>query len=452
MFFHAARRCLATLLIAFAMTASSIAGDPLVYEPNVDPGVGFNLISWFNFGGSGSNVWRNAVRDVHDAGFTEVSISPVRYINQSSGSIATSSSKGPELSHLATAISEAKSLGMTVTVNPFVELENFAFWRGQYNPTPGSSQSNTFWTDYEDYLVDVATIAQSNGADAMNVGTELRAITRNSGNNARWDSVINAVDGVFTGDLGYAANWDNYNNGNLTNAVWSNPAIDYVGIDSYFRNTTSNSQADASGTDPNETFIAQVEAGWNDRLDNEILPFAAGLQSGEGLPVVFTEVGYLPYNRTAVTPQNESGSIDTAEQVMTFKGLQRALDGRQDELSSIHIWQWGMPGSDGSRWNINDSSPLNQPNNLPLGQWLSSFVSAPSLAGDFNGDGVLNAIDYAVWRDDAGQTLDLDDYQTWTEFYGASLATLGTSESIPEPTAAALLCCVAFGALQSRRS
>ncbi|MEO0529483.1 MAG: hypothetical protein AAF266_02785 [Planctomycetota bacterium] len=444
------RHRLAALLTLAASAVTASAGDPLVYEPNVDPRVGFNLVSWWNFGGNGENTWRNAVRDVHDAGFTEVSISPVRYINQGSGSIATSSQRGPELSHLAAGIAEAKSLGMTVTVNPFVELENFAFWRGQYNPTPGSAGSNTFWADYEDYLVDVAGIAEANGADAMNVGTELRAIVRNSGNRDRWTSVIDAVDGVFTGDLGYAANWDNYTNNNLRSAIWDHPAIDYVGIDSYFRNTTTNSQADASGADPNETFIAQVEAGWNDRLDNEILPYAAGLRSGEGLPVVFTEIGYLPYNRTAVNPQNESGPIDTAEQVMTFQGLQRALDGRQDELSAIHIWQWGMPGSNDSRWNINDSSPLDQPNNLPLGQWLSSFVSAPVLAGDFNGDGVLNAIDYTAWRDDGGTLLGISDYLTWTDFYGTTLGELEDSVSVPEPATCALLC-LAVVAFRSRK-
>lgn len=412
------------------------AADPLVYEPNVDPGVGFNLVSWFNFGAGGANIWRNAVQDVYDAGFREVSISPVRYIDQSTGSIATSSSKGPELSHIAAGIERAKQLGMHVTVNPFVELENFAFWRGQYNPTPGSSQWNNFWNDYTSYLIDVAQVAQAEGADAMNVGTELRAITRNSGNNAKWDLAISAVDLTFAGEIGYAANWDNFKNGNVTSTIWNHPAMDYVGIDSYFRNTTTNSQADASGADPNETFIGQVESGWNNRLDNDILDFAATLQSGAGLPVVFTEVGYLPYNRTAVNPQNSSGSIDTDEQVMVFKGLMRALDGRQDELRGVHIWQWGMPGSDGSLWNINDNAPLNQPNNLPLGQWLSSFVSAPALAGDFNGDGRVDAADYTTWRDGLGTTYAAEEYTLWAEQFGSVLADLingGASAAIPEP-------------------
>lgn len=426
------------LTIAAMVPVHAKAGDPLVYEPNADPGVGFNLISWWNFGGSGANLWRNAVRDVHSAGFSEVSISPVRFINQSTGSIANSSSQGPELSHIAAGIAEAKSLGMRVTVNPFVEMQGFAFWRGQYNPAPGSAQSNTFWSDYEGYLVDVAQVAQANGADAMNVGTELKAITRNSGNNASWGSVIGAVDAAFTGELGYAANWDNYNHGNVTSAIWDNPAIDYVGIDSYFRNTTSNAESDASGADPNETFIAQVEQGWNDRLDQQILPFADGLRGGAGLPVVFTEVGYLPYNRTTVNPQNESGPVDSDEQVMAFKGLNRALDGRRDQLPAIHIWQWGMPGSNGSKWNFNVGGSVDQPNNSAAAQWLSSFVSAPALAGDFNQDGVINAADYTVWRDNVGGQFEAADYATWAQHYGATLANPNPT-AVPEPGSTALL-------------
>ena len=442
---------LALVLVVVAAWPGQTRADKLIYEPGYDPAVGFNLISWFNFGASGETTWQNAVQNLHIAGFDEVSISPVRFIDVGTGAIATTSNRGPELSHIAAGIARGKSLGMHVTVNPFVEPENFAFWRGQYDPTPGSGEWNTFWDDYEDYLVDVAQVAEAHGADALNVGTELRAITRNSGNNAKWASVISAVDAVFSGELGYAANWDNYTNGNLTSTIWDNPAIDYLGIDSYFRNTTTNSQSDASGTDPNETFIAQVEAGWTDRLENEILDFAAGVQSGAGLPVVLTEVGYLPYNRTTVTPQNSNGAVDSDEQVMAFRGLMRAMDGRSDELRAAHIWQWWMPGSNGSLWNIDPVLPVDQPNNLDLALWLSAFVSNPGVPGDFNGDGVVDAADYTIWRDGLGSTYTTADFDLWVEFFGQSLAASADGATVPEPGAWLLATLVAIGVSLKRR-
>ena len=38
-------------------------------------------------------------------------------------------------------------------------------------------------------------------------------------------SVINAANSNFTGQIGYAANWDEYNNANLTSTVWNNASI-----------------------------------------------------------------------------------------------------------------------------------------------------------------------------------------------------------------------------------
>ncbi len=355
------------------------AGDPGVYEIGTDPGVGFNLISWANFGGSGNAIWENAVQSIYDAGFSEVSISPVRFVTLGTGAIASSSSKGPELSHIAAGISKAKSLGMRVTVNPFIEPENFSMWRGSYNPAPGSGESNTFWSDYQQYLVDVAQVAQANGADSMTVGTELKAITQNSGNNTEWNSVISAVNAQFSGSLGYAANWDNYQNANLTSTIWENSAIDFLGIDSYFRNLQNNTQADASGAYPNSSFISQVENVWNNKLDTEIIPFAIARQAGAGLPVEFTEVGYLPYNRTTVQPQNSSGSIDQDEQNMAFEGLMRALDGRlgTGEFTSAHIWNWGMPGTGSNLWDMGVGGSQPNSNNIQTTQWLSDFVSNP---------------------------------------------------------------------------
>ncbi len=356
----------------------------------------------FNFGANGESTWENAVQSIHDAGFNDVSISPVRFVqvnsNQNPGSIAQSSTRGPELSHIAAGVARAKALGMRVTLNPFVEpvdgTNYFSYWRGQYNPRTGTDESSRFWNDYEDYLVEVAELGQTYGADAMNVGTELKAITQNSRNSANWTSAIAAVDNVFDGLLGYAANWDNFRNANLTNTIWNNPSIDYMGVDSYFRNLVSNATADASGDLPNESFIGEIETAWNSLLDNNILAFAAEQKSGDGMPVELTEVGYLPYNRTSVNPQNSSGSIDQDEQTMTFMGLMRALDGRLDELTAAHIWQWGMPGSNGSLWNMNTTN-ANQPNNVQTTQWLSDFISNPSefVDGDFNDDGAFDCAD-----------------------------------------------------------
>lgn len=418
------------------MAPRAAAADPAVYEIGADPDVGFNMVSWFNFGANGASTWANAVQAVHDAGFREVSISPLRFFNTSTGVISPTSSQAPELSHIAAGIVRAKSLGMRVTVNPFIEPAGFSTWRGFYNPTPNSPAWTTFWNDYQNYLVAVAQVAQTNGADAMTVGTELKALNGNAGNISKWHAAIDAVDAQFSGELGYAANWDDYNNATLTTAIWEHPAIDFMGVDSYFRNLVTNAQADASGAFPNPTFIGQMEAGWDNLLDSQILPFAAARQGGEGLPVVLTEVGYLPRNRTAVMPQNEGGAIDAAEQTMAFNGLINAADGRKAELRAIHVWQWGMPGSDGSLWNMDPTLPANQPNNL----------AAPA---DLNADGTVDGADLQIWTEAYGPSLigDVDgdgqtdgaDFLLWQQQVGSGIPQLTATMSIAEPTSGFLV-------------
>src|SRR6476620_3454599 len=82
------------------LVASRAAANPAAYEGGSDPAVGFNLISWFNFGASGASTWQNAVQSVYDAGFRDVSIDPVRFVNISTGQILATSPKGPDLSHI----------------------------------------------------------------------------------------------------------------------------------------------------------------------------------------------------------------------------------------------------------------------------------------------------------------------------------------------------------------
>jgi hypothetical protein len=443
--------------------------EPTVFEPAVDPGLGFNLIAW---SGNNGASWTNAVNALYAAGFREVSISPVRRFNSNTGSVITNSGY-PSLAAIEAGVARARQLGMRVTLNPFVELSNLPggqSWRAYFAPLPGSTVASTFWPLYETYLDEVAALAQKHQVDALNVGTEMKGLDSlfsisdfdpaTPGNQSTpsqaqldqqreyWHTVIDSVASIYDGAIGYAANWDNFNSPRVTSNIWSHPEIDYIGIDSYFRFESgpiqvSQSEAGAIQAYPDEEFIQLVANEWNERLDGVILPFAAGL----GKPVVFTEQGYQHHNGTSRNPQTESGSIDTAEQIMAFSGLLRALDGRQEDFLAMHIWQWEMAGSQGSTWNINPSASANQPDNRPLAQWLSGWVSNLE-PGDYNDDGTVDAADYVVWRKAVGQTaayftgadgdgsgtVNEADYAVWR---GRFLGTLGTAATValpvPEP-------------------
>jgi hypothetical protein len=476
--------CCGIAWLACALAAWATQG---VYEPAIDPGLGFNLIAWS--GNSGTN-WTNAINALYTAGFREVSISPVRRFDYNTGAVIANSGY-PSLAAVEAGVVRAEQLGMRVTLNPFVELSNLPAssggWRAYFAPLPGSAVANTFWPLYETYLDEVATIAQRNQVDAMNVGTEMKGLdslfsiadfdpaasgiqsnpsqAQLDQQKAYWSTVIDSVASIYSGAIGYAANWDNFNSSRVTSNIWSHPQIDYIGIDSYFRFENGTYQIPSSASDPiqsypSESFIQLVANEWNQRLDEQILPFAAGLAK----PVVFTEQGYQHHNGTSRNPQNESGSVDTAEQIMAFEGLLRALDGRQDELRAMHIWQWEMAGSQGSTWNINPASTANQPDNQPLAQWLSGWVSN-LLPGDFNRDRSVDAADYVLWRKWAGQrvgffsvsdgdgsgAVDQLDYALWRGQFDASAGgAAAIAASVPEPAAVWLVACAIYAIVGQR--
>ena len=76
---------------------------------------------------------------------------------------------------------------------------------------------------------------------------------------------------------------------------------------------------------------------------------------------------------------------------------------------------------------------------------LTLVTGGGGLAGDFNGDGTVNAADYTVWQDELGTTYTVADYEIWKGNFGATSAT-GSSTAVPEP-AALLLCCGLVGAV-----
>jgi enterochelin esterase family protein len=69
---------------------------------------------------------------------------------------------------------------------------------------------------------------------------------------------------------------------------------------------------------------------------------------------------------------------------------------------------------------------------------------AQPLPGDFNGDGLVNAADYTVWRDNLGTVFTEADYGLWAQHYGGQAsdavreATVLAAAAVPEPTAWAM--------------
>ncbi|WP_146444563.1 hypothetical protein [Botrimarina colliarenosi] len=81
---------------------------------------------------------------------------------------------------------------------------------------------------------------------------------------------------------------------------------------------------------------------------------------------------------------------------------------------------------------------------------FSLMVAATGLPGDYNGDNVVDAADYTVWRDGGSPDSSPAGYTLWANNYGATSAP-GLATTIPEP-AAGLLVVLALLAASTRRT
>ncbi len=133
----------------------------------------------------------------------------------------------------------------------------------------------------------------------------------------------------------------------------------------------------------------------------------------------------------------------------------RTLNGEFDTVSAVDE-------NDVFDWDVTVLySPLGQPGNVVV------QIADQSLIGDYNGNGVVDAADYTVWRDTLGQMgmdlaadgdhdhqIDDDDYDIWKSHFGnlaGSGANAHSLTSVPEPESLILWLCVATGACLRRR-
>jgi hypothetical protein len=80
------------------------------------------------------------------------------------------------------------------------------------------------------------------------------------------------------------------------------------------------------------------------------------------------------------------------------------------------------------------------------------------LAGDYNGNGIVDAADYVVWQNGLGTTYTQADYDVWKSTFGNSTAggsQLASGQSaVPEPAtvlATLLGCCISAATTRIRR-
>lgn len=373
------------------------------YDPAMDTNLGFNIVGFYEQSPEGATDWSDAIQEMNDLGASDVTLVLYRVLDASNGTFVANS--GPRLDHIQAGLIRAKELGMTVTLSPIFETDG---WRGDWNPD-GSLRQN-FYSSYSQMVLDLADMGAEHGADRLTFGSELEQFMLNSEHAAFLNSLINDIDSVFAGDIGYSANAGGLTNPTLKSMVWDHPKIDYAAVSAYYNNYFADvSLADASNTMPEADLLAQFETKWNDLFENEYLPYVQSLKNGAGLPFYIQEFGAVPFNRTAVanwstSPGEYTGAgsetPDAQEQKLLFESLINATQGRADEISNVFFWTWAFGGNDADTFGINPNMPLAS---QPTGDLIASTLGAAptytlNVAGNTATVIATNGDDTVSWR------------------------------------------------------
>jgi hypothetical protein len=310
------------------------------------PRVGFNLVSWDTNGQTDTLRWGRAVREMYDAGIRDFTIIAHRFVNKTTGDISPVSAfhlaSPPKNTVISFALKKGRELGMRVSLNPFVEIDNPGGighkWRGTL--TFSELSLRRFFCHYTRYLTEMAVLAREGGACRLYIGSELSALSVNPSARKYWSALIQDIRQVFgtRRTLTYAASHNDY----IVVPFWNE--LDEIGIDAYFSLVP---QAIAAGR--GRPSVKTIQTNW-EKLLEPIKRFGEEYHK----PVIFSEWGTVPFDLTTSQPWHWKPSEipDPDEQLNAYKATLQTLSQQGEWLKEISLWHWAMLGNEGSLYRV----------------------------------------------------------------------------------------------------
>lgn len=226
---------------------------------------------------------------------------------------------GETLDGAATQIRYAHTLGYKVMLKPQVWVIGQG-WAGDYD-LPTEQQWQAWERNYRRFAMAYGRLADSLEVELYCVGTEFRVPARERP--AFWRGLIDSLRTFYTGELTYAANWDNFQQVDF----WD--ALDYLGVDAYFPLTDT--------PDPRPR---QLDSAW--RPHREAL---ADAHRQWRKPVLFTEYGYHSATGALRKPwaiDAGGASVDLSAQQKGLSALYRQFWPRP-WFAGGFLWKWHAP-------------------------------------------------------------------------------------------------------------
>jgi hypothetical protein len=343
---------------------------------------------------NGGYYYNNSLDGVVSTGANSVAIGNDYGIDAQTSTVYSDPNVTDSLSDLSTTILQAESLGLSVMVRPAIDLVDPALdgtltydWRDTYIP----ADPTAFFNSYETMIVNEASIAQADGAQMLDIGTELDQLTGPQ-YLSEWTQIISAVRAVYSGALTYSANWDddlspwaydsqgNYNaaiagTGNIATQISFWNQLDYIGIDQYaplsdatnptlqdlingwtqtptdpysYNATTVAANTSNSDSSPNASIVAKISgAATNDITPQptlsplSLIQYYENMSAEIGKPLLFSEIGYEDASDGAQNVNYPNGTQDQTLQANAYQAFFDAWEqSGNTSLKGTFFWFW----------------------------------------------------------------------------------------------------------------
>ncbi len=313
--------------ILLALFIIVISCDTLPSDPSQDPSRdpagkirAVNLADW-SPGGYETAVSMETIDRIAATGANTVSLVITAYQNgPESGQVRSDRRLTPTMRAVTRAIERIHGNGMSAAFKPHIDLYDGS-WRGLIKP----GDPTAWFRSYEEFLLEWARLAETLDVRYFMVGTELAGTIEHD---EMWRSLIEKVRNAFSGELMYAASWDEASRV----PFWD--ALDYAGVDFYLPVTSRNDPA-----------RSEILSSWQQWLEQLGL-----LQNRTGIPLLLTEIGYRSVDGAGIHPYSflDDAPLDTGEQADLYWAALEAT-GPSEALEGIFWWNWLASGEGGNR-------------------------------------------------------------------------------------------------------
>lgn len=171
-------------------------------------------------------------------------------------------------------------------------------------------------TEYENYILNFAKIAESEKVDIFCFATELENPILKRPD--YWLALIKKIRKIYSGKLTYAANWDEFEK----TPFWNE--LDFIGIDAYFPLSASETPS-----------VKELNLSWEKHSIN-----IERIQKKYKKLVIFTEYGYRNSNSAAHEPWTENNTTENNQaQANAYEALFQSFQNKV-WFAGGFAWKW----------------------------------------------------------------------------------------------------------------